>query len=497
MDMNRLLNWACICAVTLVFLSSCTNGGTQPEASFAMPSPTSLTQEAPTIETPDEQVIETPSSVSPTVPDASLSEEGPWWVFSTKEGLWTVNHDGTGLTRLSSQRITPPFNRRILVAPQGGHIAYITGRDQLIDVTLRIKIFPWRSMVTEKPLTSDQSAPGPDSMPGDPEFEALRAVTEVQSMAFSPDGRYLAFMGMIEGPTSDLYLFSLDNYEITRLTDGPTQAIKPVWSPDGKYIVHAGVSSLGTGAGYGMLGFWASLADDSGAISLFDPSSSGDQQVIGWLDERTFMVYSWNAGCGPNLLRTFNIETKETWTLWEEAFSAIAFDPQHAVAVLSVTYESEFCNPNTKLGLYLVPADGSAPFRIVKDLSQRIIWSENANLFLASTEFGVLAIDSNGQFIDLDMPQGANPFPAVAPGTKELAWPGEALWIGPLLGSIDNPPREIFAEPVYNVTWDPSGQYVLFFADNGLYVAQRPDFIPHSIAKGYDNRNGYSGWVLP
>jgi len=76
------------------------------------------------------------------------------------------------------------------------------------------------------------------------------------------------------------------------------------------------------------------------------------------------------------------------------------------------------------------------------------MWSPDANLFLASTEFGILAIDSNGQFIDLDRPPDADPFPAVAPGSKDLAWTGSSLWIGPLLGSIDHPPQEIFNEPV-------------------------------------------------
>ena len=75
--------------------------------------------------------------------------------------------------------------------------------------------------------------------------------------------------------------------------------------------------------------------------------------------------------------------------------------------------------------------------------------------------------------------------------------PGASLWIGPLLGSIDNPPQEIFNEPVYTVTWAPNCQSVIFFADSGLYIAHQPDYTPILIVEGSDNRNGYSGWVLP
>ncbi len=128
-----------------------------------------------------------------------------------------------------------------------------------------------------------------------------------------------------------------------------------------------------------------------------------------------------------------------------------------------------------------------------------MIWSQNAGLFLVSGDFGSwsLAVDSKGQFIDLDMPIGAQVFPSVAPGSKELAWSGESLWIGPLLGSIENPPKEIFSEPVYNVTWTPDGQSVIFFADSGLYIAHQPGYRPILIDSSLDNRNGYSSWLFP
>jgi hypothetical protein len=102
-----------------------------------------------------------------------------------------------------------------------------------------------------------------------------------------------------------------------------------------------------------------------------------------------------------------------------------------------------------------------------------------------------------GQFIDLDMPQGAKVFPAVAPGSKDLAWGGDALWIGPLLGSVDNPPVEIFNEPVHNVTWTPDGESVIFFSGSSLYIARKPNFSPVLIAEGLDNQDGYSGWLIP
>jgi len=415
-----------------------------------------------------------------------LSDVGPWWTFSTGEGFYATNPDSSGLTQFSKGPVRPRNPHQILAAPTDGHLAYLTGEGA--DAVLNITKFPDLTGVLQKPLFSDQ---------GEPEMEAVRAILEIQSIAFSPDGRFLAFMGAIDGPTSDLYLYSLDTTETTRLTDGPSQAYQPAWSPDGKYIVHTGVSTFGTGAGLNMVGIWAVRTDDLEVLTLFDPSGSGSERIIGWVDDHTFVVYSWDAVCGPKDLRTFNIESKKVSYLWSESFRAVAFDPSNAVAVLSSNGGD--CSPAGGAGFYRVPADGSAPMRILDETGPLVIWSQDANLFLASGDFGswFIAIDSNGQFIDLDKPLEASVFPAVAPGSRDLAWTGKSLWIGPLLGSIDNPPQEIFSEPVYTVTWTPDGQSVIFFADSGLYIAHKPDYAPVLIDVDLDNRNGYSGWVLP
>lgn len=441
----------------------------------------SVVEITPTIEFPTKTTENLPE-----IPDKPFSDDGPWWIFSTPKGMFAINPDGSGLTQFYFEPINSPYARQILTAPRGGHLAYLEGES--FDATLRINYFPWRDLLTDKPLLSFNS---------DLDTEAMRAIVEAQSMAFSPDGQFLAFMGAIDGPTSDLYLYSLDSYKITQLTDGPSQSFQPVWSPDGKYIVHMGVSSFGSGAGSQMTGVWAAQADNTNVKTLYDPSGSGFEKIIGWVDNQSFVVYSWDMSCGNYNLRIFNIETKESSILWGESFRTIAFDQSNAVAVLS-SNDGE-CSPDDGAGIYIVPTDGNAHQRIVENTGPKVIWSQDANLFLVSGDFGswMLAVDSNGQFIDLDMPLGGQVFPSVAPGSKEIAWPGESLWIGPLLGSIENPPKEIFNEPVYNVTWTPDGQSVIFFADSGLYIAHQPEYTPILIDSSLDNRNGYSSWLFP
>jgi hypothetical protein len=458
--------------------------------------PTSTALPKPAIqETPTKPVSMSPTPTEPTptkteekweIPDSPLSEGGPWWVFSTVQGIFAVNPDGSGLSQVYQGSLDSLQSQSIVTSPYGGFLAFLSGTGR--DVELKVIKLPEFSSVAEIELFPQEE---------ETDVEALRAILEQPSFSFSPDGKQIAFMGGIDGPTSDLYLYDLDSQEITRLTDGPSQAYQPVWSLDGRYIVHTGVSTFGTGAGMNMTGVWAVRTEDMEVLDLYNPSGSGSERIIGWVNNQTFVVYSWDAVCGSKEVRAFNIETNEVTDLWGESFRAIAFDPSGSGAVL--TSNDGICEPAGGTGMYHVPADGGQPQRFLDDTGPLVVWSPEAKLFLASGNFGswFIAVDNHGQYIDLDKPAEANVFPAVATGSNDLAWSGKSLWIGPLLGSIENPTREIFSGAVHTVTWTPNGGAVLFLSDSGLYLALKPDYTPYLISEELEASSEYSGWVYP
>ena len=55
--------------------------------------------------------------------------------------------------------------------------------------------------------------------------------------SFSPDGRRIAF-DIFDGTQTDIWLYEWDRDVISRLTFEPTEDWKPVWSPDGAWIVY-------------------------------------------------------------------------------------------------------------------------------------------------------------------------------------------------------------------------------------------------------------------
>lgn len=491
--------------VTLIlagaFIASCGGGQTEPSEPSTLittteiviqPSSTPITV-AKSTEEPGPTQIASPRA------DAPLSISGPWWVFSTQNGLWAVNPDGSGL-----QQLTDSLNLLSDLpdgaAPLGGHLAYITGTDTIHGLTLNLLSLPSGENRIITPLTSAESEPAPEAIQLDESIEAVRAVVYDKSFDWSPDGKHLAFMGVMEGPTSDLYVYSLEDGEIVRHTDGPTQGIRPIYGPLGRYILHAGVGSLGSGAGMNMKGFWVGRADGSEFRSLFDPSESGDEIVVGWVDPQTFLVFSWTAWGGMRDLRTIDVETGEAEIIWEGCFGeSVGLNEPTGTVLLAVPGTYANCIPGVLQGLYMVSAVGGSVFRVVEDEARYIRWSDEARLFFALTEYGILAVDQDGNLIDLNVPEGSAWFPAVAPGSRQLAWTGNSgVWIGSLTSSLDEPPIEIFSQPSWPAAWSPDGQYLLFINREGsLYVAQEPDFTPVLVAEGVGSERVDSTWVWP
>ena len=59
-------------------------------------------------------------------------------------------------------------------------------------------------------LTTAQTEPAPDASPGTDALEAMRAISEQPSYRWSPDGTKLAFIGAMDGPSADVYLYDLN-----------------------------------------------------------------------------------------------------------------------------------------------------------------------------------------------------------------------------------------------------------------------------------------------
>ncbi|MCJ7624229.1 MAG: hypothetical protein MUO76_12060, partial [Anaerolineaceae bacterium] len=407
---------------------------------------------------------------------------GPWALILTENGLLASNMDGSGLTQITNEEVFIPDFASEMVSPSGGLVAYVYSTDPVRYSHLTIKIYDLPSGEIRRliPLTTAQTEPGQEMLPGD-DYSPWEASGE---FAWSPDGMLLAFTGLIEGPTSDLYVYSVASDEVTRLTDGPSQAYNLHWSPDSKYILHYGVDSFGTGAGYSMAGAWVSNTDGSQVPLLYMPES-GDEIVYGWLSPLMFVVGSWNARCGTHNLRTVNIETKDTAPIFDYCFDSAAVDPGTGNSLVTVTESViDWCDCGTadieQAGVYLIPLIEKTLHNLHPADAYKAEWKEEAKLFRVADSFGqILAFRSNGEMVQIPS-EVASLFPIKAPSSDQWAWcsagldtvPG--LWIG----TLQEQPRRVFKDPVLSIQWGLDGEMLLFSSWEDLFVAHAPGFEP-------------------
>lgn len=425
------------------------------------------------------QALQEPAAGQP----AGLSPEGPWWVLAGAEGLWAVNQDGTGATRIS-ERDFSYYNLDIAgwASPGGGHLAYITTEEGYFNASLHIVTLPDTEQETVIGLTVEGTEPSRDSAPGDPALDAVSVVIQDDSFAWSPDGRWLAFTGMLQGSTSDLYLYDTTTGQVARLTDGPSQAARPVWSPDGQSILHAALEGANIDTGMHVRSHWVAARDGS-AVNLVN---EGEAQFVGWTGAGELIFYSIDTLCGQHDLRTVGL-ANGSQSIWKGYFNRVAYEPESGAVLLALwadTASSDLCGVDQGPGLYLTNAAGAAPMRLVEDEVREMIWSPEARLFFGRTDFGILAVALSGDFIDLAVPESSFGFPQVAPGIRELAWRGDGLWLGLLTSSIDQPPRQIHPDRTLQAGWAPDDSRLLFIGSDGaLFNAQRPDLTPEFITE--------------
>jgi WD40 repeat protein len=308
-----------------------------------------------------------------------LSRQGPWLAY-LRYGLSIVNQDGTGKTILEDPACMGggiqenPLNRLVifpgavyLVQPEatwkliyrewppcgtdftgdekGGFLAsiYLTAPDSLPE--LRIYELPSGKIHDQFPLMNCSEQCNTDNV-------------HWWEIKWSPNGRYLAFPAMLDGPSSDLYVYDIQNGNIRRLTTGPDDVGTIWWSPDGSQIIMGEIhenyypytSSL-----------WV-VSLSSGDVRLLysldeNPYPKG---LLGWLDDKRFIGYYGTTladalDLPASNLSVVDISSGEVTTLFNGSFMAAILDAPHET-VAFLTYDEEPKEGFVGAGLYLVSA---------------------------------------------------------------------------------------------------------------------------------------------
>ena len=218
------------------------------------------------------------------MPDVPLAPDGPWLLFTAyidpldKKFLYAANDDGTGVTQFIPEYVSFYAVQPGRSLEEGVTVAYITqtNYETTSDLTLKLLKLPDGEIQTVTPLLFDDGSEAAEMLG----YE-LRVLAWSNGLAWSPDGRTLAFVGGMDGESVDVYAYDTFTGQISRLTDGPQQAYNLRWSPDGQFVIHDAADTAWCMDCPHAEAMFAARADGLGAIPLIalPENSYGDIQI--------------------------------------------------------------------------------------------------------------------------------------------------------------------------------------------------------------------------
>ncbi len=192
----------------------------------------------------------------------------------------------------------------------------------------------------------------------------------IYTNSWSPDGHVLAFASGVDGPSSDVYTYNLDSGAMTRITTGPSEVYKIIWSPDGDWILNSGIYSVGEG----MCGTWYLSAADGSGSSGFSIRGAGDHSGIRgcdfdeWVSDHQALVSEDANGMGTFNLEILDTHQKSIDLIWPHNFHSFAFDPVGRQAYISTAGEPQQDGTYFQQGTYQVDAPTNKTVSIAPDL---------------------------------------------------------------------------------------------------------------------------------
>ncbi len=460
----------------------------KPSVTPSLTSPTETRMQPTHVPTTSPRDTETSFPLPTSIPaDVPLSANGPWLTYVTEEGILAVNPDGTGRTLLAPPPLASvavgTFDIPNGIAPHGRWLAFRVERVDASGWDLNLLHLPDGHVRTVTALLSPELER--QFREGSLELDVENAIFwERDALQWSPDGRYLAFIAALDGPSSDLYVYDTADETMKRLTSGLNQAATPIWSPDGRWIIHQEVETFGTGAGWSVNTIWAAAVDGSAIVRLYNvPENDGPEMFRGVTTSGDLLVYRWSQTT-PDL-HLVSLDDGRV-TMLHEGFpsvDAVALDPDSGAVVFTVGI----------LNLYSRESFGA---RVVDSRSwSGVVWAPGFSRFFVHGEAGILALTPTGEsrIISEDT---ATPVPS-----PDGSW----------LALVDNTIRlysaswELVQELTassYTAIWRLDSAGLFFVEDDSLYYLPVPDGQPVlvdtgiGVGRGFPFPDNYGiGWV--
>lgn len=481
--------------IFVLFLAACSSS-TEPEE----PPPTSMEdvqadviptsdspEAAPTERTGNPTVESSSSSTAySTYPPTMLTPDGPWLVYFDDMGarFIAMNRDGSGWTQLDIPLPTTEWGKlygmeqQVFEVSSQGLIAYITGDNS--DVSP--KPDPWLEMIIVElpsgevydripliePAWNEKALPV--GVTDRDEFleEVLTSITMAGSFTWSPDGRYLGYIGATHGPSADVYVYDTQVNAARVMTSGAGQVAALDFSPNGSRLYHLALREFGEDPFWDVLGSWSI---DPPAVEL-EPILEENRMLFvdRWLGEDSFIGHDWGIVNGPENLWTVEVKEGDAMRFYTGPLGLHVYDTAGSTVALELQDWGESAD-GLEPGLYVQPRYGGTPIEVVSDIQPLSIeYSENLDRFVAGLADRTVLFKRNGE-LDLIIPRGGDARMTSGGGMilissdGELAPPG--AWVYTNRGQLF---QTLSEDPVRYAQWDPYSDGVFLLREFGEII---------------------------
>lgn len=459
-----------------------------------MTSPTPTAEVGETVEsTQVSSETPVPTAVTPTIDAATPTEkpttapDGPWLVFPSADETFLIAYDLDAKIQIEIVLPEPIiFSDLTRGLSPDGHTLMVragtaTTTDELAIYQVDVpsgevtKITPLLAITNQRKLVNET---------GSRVYQTLEAVTREDGLAWSPDGRYLAFIAALENNSADLYVLDLEKDRIERLNGVYSQSASPLWGPASNWLVTQELEDYDVETGWRaevVSGLHFPGYDDQNTLYL--PANGSIEEVfLGWANAQSFLSYSHTA-TDLTVLRQINVETLSVGVIYPEDFSQAAFDPVTG-AMAIVLNETQAASQGQVSGIYLRKPQ-SAVFEMQRAGTWASLVWEPGGAFVATGYQGVSVITPDGDAVLLSSENNLSISPSgnwmVGWGDGETRPSGARLYQGPggnLLQSITD-------LQISGVFWQADSKTFYLVAEGVLYQVAFPGLNLEEIASGY------------
>lgn len=424
--------------------------------------------------------------ISSPTPSPPVSADGPWLVFpgSTEGTLQAYDVDADVILEIN---LPPPIYFTDLTSgrsPQGDVLVLRAGSPNTVDELAIYQIdLPSTEAVRISPLLSLdlQRRIVTDARPRD--LNILQVVTREGGLAWSPNGRYLAFTAALDNASSDLYIFDSWRDRVERLNGLFSQNASPFWSPGGNWLVsqeHGNLNEAGLSDAENVTALRVPGYDDQNTLYL-PPRGSQSEVFLGWLNAQRFFSYSITAD-GPRTLREVNVESLKSSILYDGLFVDAAFDPETQILAFIVEGVGG-SDPNLVPGIYRIQPE-SVKYDLVRAGEFNHLTWDLSGMFVASGSSGVFAFPPDGIGIYLEGEEDARFSPN---GNWLIAWgSGKDQKIGARLYQppMGAPLQTLLESAVEAIFWQPDSLGFFVLSEGSLYRLVFPGLNAQEIIGG-------------